>query len=172
MVFCAFLMPKQAIFAQPLLPCSEEQICNDQFFPYQSESRTELIREQIAETARNYLGIRYRSSGKNPRSGFDCSGFTGFVFRKLGISLKASSPAQAQEGKKIDSPKARVGDLAFFGRRGKKGKFRVNHAAIVISNPGEPLSIIHAASGRGIVITRVMDDPYWRKSLLFVRSIL
>jgi len=134
--------------------------------------RKETIREEIARLARRYLGIRYRSSGKNPRVGFDCSGFTGFVFRQMGINLRASSPAQAMEGKKISYPNARKGDLAFFGRRGRKGRVYVNHAAIVISEPGEPLSIIHSASRKGIVITRVNEDPYWRKSLLFVKSVL
>jgi cell wall-associated NlpC family hydrolase len=130
------------------------------------------FRNLIARTARRYLGIRYRSSGKNPRVGFDCSGFTGFVFKKMGIPLKASSPAQAKEGKRVSFHSAQKGDLAFFGHRNRKGRFFVNHAAIVISDPGEPLSIIHAASRKGIVITRVMDEPYWRKSLLFVKSVL
>ena len=134
--------------------------------------KKETIREEITRLARKYLGIRYRSSGKNPRVGFDCSGFTGFVFRQLGINLRSSSPAQAMEGKKISYPNARKGDLAFFGHRGRKGRFYVNHAAIVISEPGEPLSIIHSASRKGIVITRVNEDPYWRKSLLFVKSVL
>jgi cell wall-associated NlpC family hydrolase len=130
------------------------------------------MREEIIRVARQYLGIRYRSSGKNPKAGFDCSGFTGFVFRKMGIPLRASSPAQAMEGKKVPSVNARKGDLAFFGHRGRKGRYHVNHAAIVISEPGEPLAIIHSASRKGIVITRVNEDPYWRKSLLFVKSVL
>lgn len=135
-------------------------------------SNSVSLREDIIRVARQYLGIRYRSSGKNPSAGFDCSGFTGYVFKKMGIPLKASSPAQAMDGKKVPSIQARKGDLAFFGHKGRKGKYYVNHAAIVISEPGEPLAIIHSASRKGIVITRVNEDPYWRRSLLFVKSIL
>lgn len=166
------LFVTETAHSQPLAASSAASDCVESLNPFCAENQPEKLREQIAETARKYLGIRYRSSGKNPRTGFDCSGFTGYVFRKLGIPLKASSPAQASEGKKIDRFFARTGDLAFFGRKGRRGRFLVNHAAIVISNPGEPLAIIHAASRRGIVITRVMEDAYWRNSLLFVKSVL
>jgi cell wall-associated NlpC family hydrolase len=160
----------QDLKAQLLL---QKKDTSDSYFqPFGTTECKPSIREDIIRVARQYLGIRYRSSGKNPKAGFDCSGFTGFVFRKLGISLKSSSPAQAMEGKKVSFSNARKGDLAFFGRKGRKGRFFINHAAIVISEPGEPLSIIHSASRKGIVITRVNDDPYWRKSLLFVKSVL
>lgn len=141
-------------------------------FPPVQEGGSESLREEITRLARRHLGIRYRSSGKNPRAGFDCSGFTGYIYKKLGIPLKASSPAQAMEGSKVPLPSARKGDLAFFGHKGRKGRYYVNHAAIVISEPGEPLAIIHSASRKGIVITRVNEDPYWKRSLLFVRSVL
>jgi cell wall-associated NlpC family hydrolase len=166
-----FFVSKTA-HSQPLAVLDPAPDCVESLNPFCVENQPDKLREQIATTARKYLGIRYRSSGKSPRTGFDCSGFTGYVFRKLGIPLKASSPAQASEGKKIDRFSARAGDLAFFGRKYQRGRFLVNHAAIVISNPGEPLSIIHSASRRGIVITRVMEDAYWRNSLLFVKTVL
>jgi hypothetical protein len=141
--------------------------------PAQSPEPEDLdLRDQIANYAYNFLGIRYRSSGKSPKVGFDCSGFTGFIFKQFGLQLKSSSTAQATEGKKVPIHEASTGDLAFFGRKGKKGKMMVNHAAIVISKPGEPLAIIHSASNKGIVITKVQDSAYWRNSLLFVRNIL
>ena len=130
------------------------------------------LREKILQYSLNFLGIRYRSSGKSPKIGFDCSGFTGFVFRNFGMRLKASSPAQAMEGKKVPVNKATIGDLAFFGKKGRMGRLLVNHAAIVISKPGEPLSIIHSASNKGIVITKVDESRYWKNSLLFVRNVL
>jgi len=130
------------------------------------------IRGKILQYAVNFLGIKYRSSGKSPKGGFDCSGFTGFVFRNFGMRLKSSSPAQAMEGRKVPINQAAVGDLAFFGRKGSKGRVLVNHAAIVISKPGEPLEIIHSASNKGIVITKVEESRYWKNSLLFVRNVL
>lgn len=134
--------------------------------------QAEQLRHEIKSFSLNYLGRPYRSAGKTPQSGFDCSGFTGFVFRNFGLRLKSSSTEQAREGKKINPKQATIGDLAFFGKKDKKGRYFVNHAAIVISKPGEPLSIIHSASNKGIVITHVEDSRYWRNALLFVRSVI
>lgn len=130
------------------------------------------LRLQIQDFALRYLGRPYRSSGKNPATGFDCSGFTGYVFRKFGVRLKSSSGAQATEGKRIPVSEARPGDLAFFARRGRRGRFRVYHSAIVISSPGQPLEIVHSASGKGIVTTRLDKSRYWRNALLCVRRVL
>lgn len=135
------------------------------------EERSDL-RNQIQNFAFRFLGRPYRSSGKKPATGFDCSGFTGFIFRNFGMKLKASSVAQATEGRLVSVKEATVGDLAFFGRKGRKGKVWVNHAAIVISKPGQPLAIIHSASNKGIVVTKVSESRYWKNSLLFVRNVL
>jgi hypothetical protein len=132
----------------------------------------EDLRFQIQNFALRFIGRPYRNSGKSPLTGFDCSGFTGYIFRNFGLRLKASSTGQAMEGKKVSVQKASVGDLAFFGRKGRKGRMLVNHAAIVISKPGEPLEIIHSASNKGIVITKVSESRYWKNSLLFVRNVI
>lgn len=134
--------------------------------------KTLSVRDEIQEYAKNFLGIRYRSSGKSPKGGFDCSGFTGFIFKHFDFSLRSSSTEQAKQGEKIPVDKAQTGDLAFFGHKNRKGKYSVSHAAIVISKPGEPLAIIHSASNKGIVITKVEESRYWRNSLLFVRNVL
>jgi hypothetical protein len=132
----------------------------------------EVLRTRIQNFAFRFIGRPYRSSGKSPSTGFDCSGFTGYIYQNFGLRLKASSTAQAMEGKKIAVKEATIGDLAFFGKRGRRGKGLVNHAAIVISKPGEPLAIIHSASNKGIVITKVEECRYWKNSLLFVRNVL
>jgi len=163
-----------SLFVSPLKPVwnDPEQWINTSCSNQSLEEEEIGLREKILQYSLNFLGIRYRSSGKSPKVGFDCSGFTGFVFRNFGMRLKASSPAQAMEGKKVPVKQAAVGDLAFFGRKGRKGRVLVNHAAIVISKPGEPLAIIHSASNKGIVITKVEESRYWRNSLLFVRNML
>ena len=61
----------------------------------------------IAEAAK-YVGTPYVSGGSSP-SGFDCSGFTSYVFAKFGISLPRSSGAYYNVGTRVDSPQA--GDI-------------------------------------------------------------
>lgn len=126
--------------------------------------RIDLIR-----FAMKYLGRPYRSGGKSP-SGFDCSGFTGFVFSHFGLRLPSHSGSQAMVGEKVSLKEAQKGDLAFFGWKTKKGVL-VNHAAIVVSNPGEPLKIIHSATGKGITLTAINQSGYWKRMLLFVRRV-
>lgn len=57
----------------------------------------------IAEAAK-YVGIRYVAGGKSPDTGFDCSGFTSYVYAQFGISLPTSSRAYYNIGTRVDSP--------------------------------------------------------------------
>ncbi len=149
-----------------------ENICYNKLInPFQS-SESEKIRMKIVQDAKKYLGIKYRNSGSNPKTGFDCSGFTKYIFRKKGISLNSSAPGQSKYGRWVSTKSADQGDLAFFGYRRSNGKLSITHTGIVISKPGSPLSFIHSSSKRGIMITELNKDPYWKKNFLFVKSII
>jgi len=67
---------------------------------------------QIVNIARSLLGIAYVYGGDDP-SGFDCSGFTQYVYRKAGISIPRTASAQQREGTRVSSPQP--GDLVFYG---------------------------------------------------------
>ncbi|HYN30862.1 MAG TPA: C40 family peptidase [Dermatophilaceae bacterium] len=64
-------------------------------------------------------GIRYRYGGTSPRTGFDCSGLTGYAYRKAGKKLPRTAKAQYARSKKIRRASARPGDLVFFYRGGR-----------------------------------------------------
>lgn len=59
------------------------------------------------------MGIMYSYGGTSPSTGFDCSGFTSFVFRQVGISLPRTAEAQRQATTPVSSPQP--GDLVFWG---------------------------------------------------------
>lgn len=67
---------------------------------------------QIVDIARSLLGIAYVYGGDDP-SGFDCSGFTQYVYRKAGISIPRTASQQQRAGTRVSSPKP--GDLVFYG---------------------------------------------------------
>lgn len=68
----------------------------------------------IVEYAKNFLGVRYVLGGSTP-SGFDCSGFTKYVFAHFGISLNRRASEQAHQGTPVSRGNLQPGDLVFFG---------------------------------------------------------
>jgi cell wall-associated NlpC family hydrolase len=68
------------------------------------------IGNSVISIASRYIGVPYVSGGGSP-SGFDCSGFTSYVFGQLGISLPHSSSAQAGYGTQVPASEAQAGDL-------------------------------------------------------------
>ena len=109
--------------------------------------------ERMLRTASSQLGRRYRSGGCDPSTGFDCSGFTTWVFNKYGIHLPRSSREQFQTGTAVAKNKLRKGDLVFF--RSRRG---VNHVGIYLENG----KFIHSASNGKTVTISHLEDDYWR----------
>lgn len=71
--------------------------------------------DQLVETAATYMGIPYVWAGDRPSTGFDCSGFTQFVFGQHGVQLPHYSGYQAQLGTPVNLPDIQAGDLLCFG---------------------------------------------------------
>lgn len=67
----------------------------------------------VLAIAAQYKGLMYLYGGTSPSTGFDCSGFTQFVFKKVGISLPRTAEAQRQATTRVSNPQP--GDLVFFG---------------------------------------------------------
>lgn len=67
----------------------------------------------VLAIAAQYAGLPYHYGGTSPSTGFDCSGFTSFVFRQVGISLPRTAEEQRQAATPVSSPQP--GDLVFFG---------------------------------------------------------
>ncbi|GAB2681496.1 C40 family peptidase [Thalassiella azotivora] len=66
----------------------------------------------VLAVAERYVGTMYRYGGTTPE-GFDCSGFTQYVYAQLGVSLPRTSSAQAQAGRRVPASEARPGDLVW-----------------------------------------------------------
>jgi cell wall-associated NlpC family hydrolase len=93
-------------------------------------------RAMVLREARRHLGARYRWGATGPSS-FDCSGFTSFVYRKLGVSLPHSSGAQLGAVRRIPVSSKQPGDLIFF--RTRSG--RIDHVGIYAGG-----NVVYAAS--------------------------
>ncbi|MDD3655029.1 MAG: peptidoglycan-binding protein [Desulfotomaculaceae bacterium] len=117
--------------------------------------------DAVVSLARKYLGTRYAWAGSSP-GGFDCSGFTSYIYKQLGVGLPRTSTAQFQAGVQVSKPS--VGDLVFFTtyQRG------ASHVGIYIGNN----QFIHASSGAGKVIITSLSDAYYSKRYLGARKVL
>ncbi|MGL4178082.1 MAG: C40 family peptidase [Dermatophilaceae bacterium] len=67
----------------------------------------------VIDIARSLLGIPYYYGGESPSTGFDCSGFTQYVFGKAGIDIPRTASEQQDAATPVDDPQP--GDLVFFG---------------------------------------------------------
>ena len=72
-------------------------------------------RSGVVGIAKQYIGVPYRWAGSSPSTGFDCSGFTMYVYRQVGVRLPHSSRAQIGVGERISRANLEPGDLVFFG---------------------------------------------------------
>jgi cell wall-associated NlpC family hydrolase len=98
---------------------------------------------RLLHVADSYRGVKYVWGGNTPREGFDCSGFTKYVFGKQGIALPRTSREQVRSGAGVapDFRALRPGDLMMFAEPGQA----ISHVAIYAGNG----RIIHASSSNG-----------------------
>lgn len=111
--------------------------------------------EQILNYAQTFIGIPYRSGGSSP-SGFDCSGYTSYVYKNFEINLPRTAAAQYNFGRAVSASQAAPGDLVAFRSNGY-----ISHVGIYMGNG----KFIHSSSSKGIMISRV-HDSYWGPRLL------
>jgi peptidoglycan DL-endopeptidase CwlO len=78
---------------------------------------------RIVGFARHLLGVPYSYGGTTPRSGFDCSGFTRYVYEHFGVELPHYSAAQYQLGQRVPLSRLAPGDLLFFDGLGHVGLY-------------------------------------------------
>ena len=114
----------------------------------------------IVNTAKQYLGTCYSYGGSSP-SGFDCSGFTMYVYSQHGYSLPHSATSQWQSGigTKVWSIGAlQPGDLVFFNDPGRNAGKACSHAGIYIGGG----QFIHSSSSKsnGVIISDLTSGYY------------
>lgn len=116
----------------------------------------------LVSTAKSYIGVPY-SYGGTTTSGFDCSGFIQYVFKKEGKSLPRTTGQQYNMGKTVAKSALQTGDLVFFNTSGRG----VSHAGIYIGAN----NFIHASTSKGVMISSINDPYYWGKRYIGARRV-
>ena len=114
----------------------------------------------IAATAKQYLGTGYVYGGASPR-GFDCSGFTMYVYSQHGYSLPHSATSQWQSGlgtRVYSISELQPGDLVFFNDTTRNARKACSHAGIYTGD----VQFIHSSSSRsdGVIVSSLTSGYY------------
>ncbi len=97
--------------------------------------------DKLVSTAKKYLGVPYVWGGTTP-AGFDCSGFTSYVYREvLGKEIGRTTWDQIASGKQVGLDQAKVGDLIIFYGGDHVGIYLGNGQVIHAPQPGESVKI-------------------------------
>lgn len=130
------------------------------------------LRYRLLTFASSLVGIPYRYAGESPQTGFDCSGFTRYVYSHIGVDLPHSSHLQSTvAGDTLRLEDAQPGDLIFFGRRTATG-WVTQHAGIFYGRDEHETKVIHCAStGVRIDGQNSSWENYWKDRVLFVKRL-
>lgn len=144
-------------------PDNTEDYCDHAEF----EALFNVRGSDLITKAKDFIGTPYRYGHSSP-SGFDCSGFTSYIYKCLNISLGRSSRDQWKQGLSVNKAEIQVGDLVFFG----SNKHNIGHVGIVceVSNDGT-FKFIHSSCSHGVTIS-YSEDGYYSHRYRGARRIL
>ena len=115
----------------------------------------------VVAKAKSYIGYKYVYGGSSPSTGFDCSGFTSYIYKQFGVSLNRTAAGQYSNGTAVSRANLQPGDLVMFGKSG------INHVGIYIGGG----MIVHAENSSTGVITDTINSGYYNNNYVGARRI-
>ena len=112
------------------------------------------VNSKLIAYAREFEGIRYVYGGTNPQTGFDCSGFVGYVYKKFDVKLNRSAQGMYSNGVRVAKAQLKPGDILFFDASSRKASGQIDHAGIYIGGD----TFIHASSSNGKVREQKLSE--------------
>ena len=130
------------------------------------QENTKLKASDIAKFAKQFLGYPYKLGASSPEKGFDCSGFTRYVFGYFGFSLGQVAASQTSLGTIVERPNLQIGDLILFY---DEAKSKIGHCGIFMGNG----DFIHSANPqRGVVMDNLNSNSYYAERFVTARRIV
>jgi cell wall-associated NlpC family hydrolase len=130
--------------------------------PVSRDSASVSSARGILQTALSLRGVPYSFGGTSP-GGFDCSGFTRYVYSSYGINLPRGADEQFNVGRSVSYSRLQPGDLVFFSTYAEGA----SHVGIYLGNG----QFISATSSRGIAVAS-LDSSYWGPRYLGARRVM
>lgn len=123
------------------------------------------LKGELMTVAKKYIGVKYVWGGTTPK-GFDCSGYTSYVFDKIGIDIQRTVLKQLSDGVIVSKEDLQPGDLIIFSNTTGSGHF-ASHVGIYMGND----KVIHCGSSKGVTIVN-LSDSYYTKHYQCARRII
>ncbi|OIK11665.1 C40 family peptidase [Bacillus sp. MUM 13] len=129
-----------------------------------SRAEAAFSSEKVVQEGKKYIGVHYRYGGTTP-SGFDCSGFVGYTYRKAtGKILPRTASGIFSTGQYVSRSSLKKGDIVFFSTI--KSKRGASHTGIYIGGS----KFIHASTSKGVSIDS-LKTSYWRAKFIGARRL-
>lgn len=119
--------------------------------------------EDIIRYAESYVGLPYIWGGITPSPGFDCSGFTQYVFRHFGINIARTAEEQFAEGVPVSRSNLQAGDLVFFSTYAPGA----SHVGIYVGN-----GMMVNSEDAGLIVTDIFSNSYWAPRYIGARDFI
>ncbi len=126
----------------------------------QTQAQSSNKGQDVVNYALQFKGSRYVYGGTSPK-GFDCSGFTQYVYKHFGVSLNRTAASQTSNGKSVSRSNLQPGDIIMFGKSG------INHVGIYMGGG----KIVHAANPSRGVTTDTINSGYYNTNYVCARRI-
>ncbi len=120
--------------------------------------------QRVVQIAEQFLGLPYVYGGSTP-AGFDCSGFTSYVFKQLGYTLNRVSADQIHNGVPVSKSELMPGDLLLFKKRGAS---RIHHVGIYVGNG----IMIHSPQTGDVIKYASIVNGYYNECYYAARRIV
>ncbi len=128
-------------------------------------SSSSSLGEQVAATAKKYIGCAYIFGGTSP-SGFDCSGFVQYIYKLYGVGLYRTADVQLNNGYSVSRSELKPGDLVFFANTYNTSA-AASHVGIYIGGD----QFVHAANSSTGVTTSYLSNDYYASRYVGARRI-
>jgi hypothetical protein len=133
--------------------CAKDGSRSTAFLPAFSTQDALQMRSDVVALSKKYIGVPYVWGGETPK-GFDCSGFTKYIFRKSGLTMNRTALMQLSNGVIIAKEDMQPGDLVFFSNT--DGPAFASHIGMYLGNG----KMIHSGASRGVCIVD-LDSRYF-----------
>lgn len=139
------------------------------FFHHEDAEKVQTVHRKgadaVLKTAYSQIGAKYKAGSASPKSGFDCSGFVYWVYKKNGYSVPRMSTAQAKCGQSVSKKSVKRGDILVFKVNQSPHGY---HTGIYVGKN----KFIHSPSKGKAVKVDPINNVYWKDKLVAVRRVV